>query len=259
MTDTPNLGLPLISEGLANERIVHNQALGILDAITGNSVIAKDTLAQPVSPAEGDTYIIDGTGTGAAWSGQDDNVAFFLGGIWNFLVPVEGLFFFVRDIDERVEWDGAVWGPFSVSVVGLLTEYAESGKAQNATRSTPFGTSSAQHTLVLPTSSENYLVTGRLKMYARAIGVTNQNTGAEARFLVNGTERGNNKIVVESGTGFPAGQEIRDSSGPSFAVVAQHNEIIRAEAIITPLTPTSGTIEAHCSFDIETYSLMLTP
>lgn len=59
------------------------------------------TTAQPGSPSEGDTYIIQSTHTGGQWSTfTPKDVAIFKGGTWKAFAPVEGM---------RVSISGAVY------------------------------------------------------------------------------------------------------------------------------------------------------
>jgi hypothetical protein len=59
------------------------------------------TTAQPGSPADGDTYIIQSTHTGAQWATFDpEDLAIYFGGTWYAFAPVEG---------NRVSVSGAVY------------------------------------------------------------------------------------------------------------------------------------------------------
>ena len=250
MTDTPNLGLPLISEGLANERIVHNQALGILDAVTGNSVISKDTLAQPVSPAEGDTYIIDGVGTGTDWNGQDNNIAFFLGGIWNFIVPVEGIFFYARDIDERTEWNGAAWGPFTVSVTGLLTKYTTAGKSVNFSVGNNSG-SSTGHTLSGLPAGDNVI---SVNFEITAHHNPSSNTGSSLVTLTAGGETVSVAVTHNAPVDDVDTTQDNTAGGTLIAIVQNGDTVVLSWNTSVQVGPT-----AIGRFDVISYQPIITP
>lgn len=62
-----------------------------------NSVLDKDTVAQPGSPSVGDRYIVPAAATGAAWSGQDGKIAIYTAAGWKFAVSPIGRFIYVED------------------------------------------------------------------------------------------------------------------------------------------------------------------
>ena len=131
MSNTPKFNIPLLEEGVAQERLLHNEAISVLDIVAGGSVKSKDILDPPGSPVEGDSYIIDGVGLNA-WAGKDDNIVYQLGGIWNFIPPVKGLAFSMDDLalSAKVEYDGAAWVPFSIPASASLQKYLTSGRSQ---------------------------------------------------------------------------------------------------------------------------------
>ncbi|KAB2846219.1 MAG: DUF2793 domain-containing protein, partial [Hyphomicrobiaceae bacterium] len=55
---TPNLSLPYIIAAQAQKHVTHNEALRTLDAVVQLSVLDKDLSAPPVSPLDGDRYIV---------------------------------------------------------------------------------------------------------------------------------------------------------------------------------------------------------
>lgn len=69
----------------ANDNSLRNEVLNGL-------VISKAVTAQPVSPSEGDIYIIAATHTGAQWSTFDpDDLVIFSGGTWYAFAPAQGV------------------------------------------------------------------------------------------------------------------------------------------------------------------------
>lgn len=89
MTDTPNLGLPLIAADQAQKHVTHNEDMMDLDALVQLTVIATQD-APPASPGpdEGNRYIV-GTGSGD-WEGKDNQVAYYDSGAWVFFTPRTG-------------------------------------------------------------------------------------------------------------------------------------------------------------------------
>ena len=87
----------------ANDNSLRNQILNGL-------VIDDATTAQPVSPANGDIYIIPAGATGAQWSTFDEgDLAIYSGGTWYSFAPVDGV---VVNFDgEQKQWlEGSAGG-----------------------------------------------------------------------------------------------------------------------------------------------------
>lgn len=81
---TPNVGIPYVTQGTLDPAAGLNLALNVIDALLQTAVIELGRNTPPVSPADGDMYIV-GIGTGA-WVGQDDNLARYVaeGTFWQF-------------------------------------------------------------------------------------------------------------------------------------------------------------------------------
>jgi hypothetical protein len=121
MTDTsPNLGLPFYQTKLNEFEVQHNEALLMLDALVMLAVIDRDLSAPPVSPALGDRYLVKATGTGD-FAGNDNRVAQYDTGGWNFYAPKAGWTCYVQDESVLLAWDGASWAP-ALDVMGAVTE-----------------------------------------------------------------------------------------------------------------------------------------
>ncbi len=130
---TPNLDLPEISENQSQKYVTHNEALRRIDALCQASIIDKDLATPPVSPADGDSYIVAASGTGD-WASQDDNIAFYVNGGWEFATPEEGWLCWVRDEDTIYKfnsgWTELVLG--STTFLGLTDAPASfAGQANN--------------------------------------------------------------------------------------------------------------------------------
>jgi len=61
------------------------------------SVLDKDLTAQPVSPSDGDRYLIPTAATGTDWAGKDGKIGIFKGTRWHFAVVPIGRFLYVED------------------------------------------------------------------------------------------------------------------------------------------------------------------
>lgn len=108
MDDTPNPGLPYIMAAQSQKHVTHNEAIRALDAVVQFAVLDRDLAAPPVSPAEGDRYIVAANPTGD-WDGQAGNVAAFQDGAWAFLAPNEGWIAWIADEDGAVVWSNSSW------------------------------------------------------------------------------------------------------------------------------------------------------
>ena len=115
--DTPNLGLPFLMAAQAQKHVTHNEALRALDALVHLAVIDRDATTPPVSPADGDRYIVAAGGAGA-WEGRDYEIAAYQDGAWAFFAPLVGWRSWVGDEEVLVVWDGGAWSPVGGSDIG---------------------------------------------------------------------------------------------------------------------------------------------
>lgn len=115
MTATDHLGITLVEQSQSQKEVTVNTALVMLDAMLNTGVIDKDLTAPPGSPASGALYIVASGATGA-WAGKDNQIAWY-NLTWNFIVPTEGLTFWVRDEDKLYSYNGTAW----VSTLEALT------------------------------------------------------------------------------------------------------------------------------------------
>lgn len=108
MTATDHLGITLVDQSQSQKEVTVNTALVMLDALLNAGIIDKDLTAPPGSPASGDLYIVASGATGA-WSGKDNQVAWYNSGAWKFIAPAEGLTFWVKDEDKLYSYTGSAW------------------------------------------------------------------------------------------------------------------------------------------------------
>jgi hypothetical protein len=121
MTSTPHLDLPLLAAAQAQKHVTHNEALASLDALVHLSVKERGRLVPPVSPAEGDRYLVGADAIGS-FAGHDGAIALFDLGTWRFLAPRPGWRAYVEAEDAILVFDGSAWhdlGRYSRELAGV--------------------------------------------------------------------------------------------------------------------------------------------
>jgi len=83
------LALPYIQPAQAQKHVTHNEAIELLDMIVQLTLQDVDLDTPPGTPAEGETWAVGATPTGA-WAGQAGALASFRGGGWLFATPRAG-------------------------------------------------------------------------------------------------------------------------------------------------------------------------
>lgn len=107
MTDTPNLGLPLVQPAQAQKHVTVNEALIRLDALS-QIALQSQTLATPPVVVDGQAYAVPVAATDA-WAGQDGLIAIGSSGGWVFATPTKGWRAHIVDEDTVVTYDGTEW------------------------------------------------------------------------------------------------------------------------------------------------------
>ena len=115
---TARLQLDMIAAAQAQKHVTHNEALLALDVLVQAGVLDRDLTAPPVSPVDGDTYIIAAGATGA-WAAKDLNLAAWQDGAWKFHAPQEGWMVQLADEDIVVIWDGTAWQNLATAIGAL--------------------------------------------------------------------------------------------------------------------------------------------
>jgi hypothetical protein len=118
MTDTANLGLPVIEAAQAQKHVTHNEALRILDALVQLAVLDRDLSVPPASPVEGKRWIVAASPTDA-WVGHAGEIAAWQDGAWQFSTPQNGWLAFVIDENKLVVWDGSAWDDVFAAITAL--------------------------------------------------------------------------------------------------------------------------------------------
>jgi hypothetical protein len=120
MTTSADLGIAYLAGQQAQPEIIHNSALNQFQVLL-SGVISVGLNTPPGSPAQGDTYILGASPTGA-WSGRANCLAGYFGTGWVFVpgndsagtpiamgVRQEGLRVWNKATDATYVWSGSAW------------------------------------------------------------------------------------------------------------------------------------------------------
>ena len=105
MQQTANLELPYILPSQAQKHVTHNEAIRSLDALVQLAVLDRDLADPPVSPVDGDRYLVAAGATGL-WAARDGKIAAWQDGAWAFLTQKAGWLVWVADEERLIGFDG---------------------------------------------------------------------------------------------------------------------------------------------------------
>jgi hypothetical protein len=108
MSATARLSLPYIAPQQAQKQVSYNEAMALLDQLVQPTVISRSTAAPPSDPAEGDSYIV-GPSPSGAWSAQAGRIACWRDGGWTFTTPADGWLAYVLDAAEIAVCQAGAW------------------------------------------------------------------------------------------------------------------------------------------------------
>jgi len=117
MTTTNNLLINLIAQSQSQKEITINEGFAALEALQNRGVTTRSLSTPPGSPAEGASYIVKATATGA-WTGKENQVAYYNNG-WQFIVPNQGLLIWVNDEGKIYYYSGSVWVSYADNLQNL--------------------------------------------------------------------------------------------------------------------------------------------
>jgi hypothetical protein len=128
MTETSSrFLLPLLEAGQAQKEITHNEALVLIDAALGASVVDCGVETPPEAPAAGQCWLI-GPAPSGAWAGHPSEIAVWTGGGWRFLPARTGMVIWVESGEvfarrTATEWLTGSWPVTELVIggVGMLT------------------------------------------------------------------------------------------------------------------------------------------
>ncbi|MCP3969403.1 MAG: DUF2793 domain-containing protein [Rhodobacteraceae bacterium] len=159
MTDTSQLGLPLLQPSQAQKHVTVNEALARLDGLTHLTLQSVSVTAPPASAAAGEAHGVCVGATGA-WTGHDGEIAIWSNGGWVFVSPQTGWRAFVADTGKAVIHDGAGW----VSAALAVSPNGAASIFDVAEFDHSFGVETVSTTSVLiPQYAMVFAVTGRVK------------------------------------------------------------------------------------------------
>ncbi len=218
MTDTTQLGLPLVQAAQAQKHVTVNEALARLDGLVLLSIQSQSLATPPFVVTEGSCY---GVPLGAIneWSGQDGNLAIARNGGWDFATPRRGWRALIVDEGVQALHDGAYWRSGMVTLsphnAGMALKVAEIDHVIGG------GTVSTTASLIPP----NAVVIGATARVVSAITGTLTswqlgNPGAVGRYGA-GLGKGSNAFargVLGQPTAFYAATPMQlDATGGSFS------------------------------------------
>ncbi|MFN6951043.1 MAG: DUF2793 domain-containing protein [Albidovulum sp.] len=128
MSNTTQLGLPLLQPAQAQKHVTVNAALARLDGLVNLTLVSRSLSTPPAVVIDGAVY---GVAAGAVneWAGQDGRIAIGSNGGWDFAVPRRGWRAVILDEGTVAIHDGGDWrkGMLSLSQhnAGLSVHVAE--------------------------------------------------------------------------------------------------------------------------------------
>ena len=195
MGETARLGLPLVAGGQAQKHVTVNEALARIDALTGLVLESTGILVPPIAPEEAACFAVP-AGASGAWSGQAGQIAIYLGGGWDFVIPPAGLRAFVSDEGLEMRCDGNHWHPIPLAVSEQRASW--SARVLEFDHSVGAGPVSDTTTLV-PAETVVMAVTGRVLS-----GVTGTATSFSLGVVGGAADTFGSGIATAAGTGFRA-------------------------------------------------------
>ncbi len=125
MDQSPRLFLSYVMPAQAQKHVTVNETFRRLDALVQLSVRSRTTGAEPVSPLDGDAYILPAGATGATWDNySQNNIAAYQDGAWVEITSGEGMRAWVADEGKLAAFDGAMWSDISGGGGGGVSETA---------------------------------------------------------------------------------------------------------------------------------------
>lgn len=104
------LGLAFLAAAQAQKHVTVNESLLRLDAAVQLSAVSATVAAQPVSPTDGDIYLLPSGKSGAAWGAMADGaLAYYRDGVWEELTPKRGWCCYVEDTQSLLARGASAW------------------------------------------------------------------------------------------------------------------------------------------------------
>lgn len=115
MPDTsPRLALPYLMPSQAQKHVTHNEALRLIDTLVQLSVEALDAITPPALPTSGAVWALGDAPTGD-WAGQDQTLALWDEGAWQFTPLQDGWCAVLRSAGTLHLRTGGAWSMLAAS------------------------------------------------------------------------------------------------------------------------------------------------
>lgn len=235
MTTSPRLGYTELTSGQAVPETTVNEISRTLEQ-GANYFIAKDkdTLTPPGSPADGDCYVIAGTGAGG-WTGKDQKIAFRMSTGWLYITPIEGTRAYLQDEDKLYQYSGSAW-----SDVGASNSQVWVGSATDRyltpavlyTASAPVALTSG--TTITPDGDNGFNFTLTLAHNATLANPSNFDTGRSGLIVITQDGTGSRTMAYGSNWKFPGGAPVLSTAAGTVDVLAYY--VVSGSQIVATLT-----------------------
>ncbi|MFV0361192.1 DUF2793 domain-containing protein [Tropicimonas sp.] len=108
MSETANLGLPLLQPSQAQKHVTVNEALVRLDSLTQLTLLSRSVSAPAEVGVDGSCYAVP-TGATGDWSGRDGSIAVYSNGGWIFAIPGTGWKAWISDENCTATFHDGAW------------------------------------------------------------------------------------------------------------------------------------------------------
>jgi hypothetical protein len=108
MSNTTQLGLPLVQPAQAQKHVTVNEAFARLDGLVQLVIVSRSVTLPPAAVLGGVCYAVP-VGAVNEWSGQDGRLAVGSNGGWEFVDPKRGWRSVILDEGEAAIHDGSDW------------------------------------------------------------------------------------------------------------------------------------------------------
>jgi hypothetical protein len=118
MAESPNLRLPFLEAAQAQKHVTVNEALRMLDALAQAAVETAALSAPPVSPSDGQRWIVGAAPTGV-WAGHEGKIAAWQDGAWAFFAAADGWTVWDRATARLLVWRQSLPGWQALGAAGF--------------------------------------------------------------------------------------------------------------------------------------------
>ncbi|MEE2527222.1 DUF2793 domain-containing protein [Hyphobacterium sp. HN65] len=135
---SPRLGLDYVMAAQAQKHVTVNETFRRLDALVQASANSRSVDIEPVSPSEGDAYILGENLVGNNWAlMQPNSLAVFRDSEWAEIMPSTGWRVWLEDSEELLVFDGSDWKSYT-ALISVIQQLARLGVGTQADEANPF-------------------------------------------------------------------------------------------------------------------------